>query len=1394
MSIAYRPRAEATKLVITKGKTLGEVLTENALDGKLDLVAQYNWGTKVPAEINRALVELVGCEKLDDKPLLTVLDPARGTGGAICKPEPWTRGEFAYGKTHTVKVKKRLPATAAAIVKLPAFFNPEKAETCPVEYLLEGDASRGSDKDFEIHATGYYAEVKDREGAGTNFVEKPSGTVTIGNVKETHLIQKRAAGAPGPVTFTWDGKSEAVEGVLKSSKIVNSACAPYFVSVRYYKDPVDKTAFLRLDPFYPRWNLVGKAKWDLDEKSMIVKWEVQGEESSRTKLKNGQIRLYDKDGLVFFAPLTKEQIASGTYDLLKAPIAWEKAKVEQLKLPYRVQIQAHSDDEEDNGLGLAVMPTQVPPYNYEKVQFIGFNIRNDTTPAGTEYLGHADPDTDIAFRCEAMIQAIQLAKATTETDRKTLKVFMAPEFYFRGKEGAYPVEKISTIVPQLRKETDKYEYLDWLFVFGTALGYQKHEESAGKETRHGTALHKVQIVSRVAGRKMNVRAWTAPQAGWALRTATERKLIAAPPGPMGTKDPDHGWCPVEVTFNSIGGLKLGEFAYLEEPVMTILDTEPTGALTTAKIKVASNVCGRIAVDPTTHDVVTVGGKFWRVESDGKTGWVINAKYVEAEDHYILTLHAPAAYKKGKPLELIEPIASELYNVALMQKGWHAPHLSDGSLREVVTYKEDLSHIDFIRDKSLEFYDPSGAGRKIQMNYQNNVALLPTTGGKDIGGASPNVKREADSAIGSEINKSGLGGGCVIMVDRVTFGMEVCRDHCVHRLFNFYTGTTVRPGDPQVQVQLIPSWGMAIGMCDTGKELASLPDALVFNVDGSRMESVARVADGTFSCDDHLTATNGTSIPCAGPKSTLGAGTLYYICEDCPPDDAYDTVRCTTHPPKTCAAPLRKIGTSIAASSTAAVSKTNSTAYFKKQGSVQVFPVKPLPPPDVSVAPPVLSAIANGTVKPGFEVEITLTGTGLAEVRAVHIDGKNVSVKSFNVVSDTEVKATLSANIFAAVETHNVTVGTLSGASNPKDFKVVAPSAPTLISVTPPSGKFGYFHDIVVKGTNLQSVYSITCGDPKVKITDIKSASDDTYKMEIEVAPDANPGVCTITFKSAGGSATIAFNVLARPLPVVSSVTPREFDLDSVTPGIVLTGTELEFALSVTVSGTGVTADFVTDSDTQLTLKIEVDPGATPGDRNLVVKTLSGDSLSYVIKVVSPPLPTLTDIDPDSYECGFPFSVQLTGTDLDTTNDVVVSGAGVTVVDWKNVTATGMKVKLEIEPTAAAGDRELTVTTLGGTAKITFTVEARSAPTITSVTPTSGAQGATLQITISGSDMLLVKTVGFSGAGVRATGLNDQEDDEIVVTIKIEPGAAKGDRTFTVTNHGGKSNELTFRVV
>jgi len=1390
MSIAYKPRKDATKLTVEKGKTLAEVLAAGGLTGQLDLVAQYNWGTKEPAEINRALIELVGCEKFDADPLKTVLDPTRGTGGVICKPEPWTQGEFAYGKTHTVKVKKRLPATGAAIDKLPYFFNPEKGEKCPFEYLLEGDPERVKTADLEVHVasywgvtgrssptvpkpdveeyvTSYYDEVKAEDvRQGDEYVEKPTGTFTKGNVKETHILKKSEDKPRGLLTFEWDGKSKATEGVLKADALASSRCAPYLVSVRYYKNAVDKTAILRLKPFYPQWKLTGKKKWDLIEDSLIVHWRIEGEETSKAKLTNGQIRLYDKAGLVFFAPLTADQIKNGKYDLLQEAIKWDKSKVEMDNLPYRVQIQVHSNDEEENGLALAVEPTQVPPYNYEKVQLISYDARNDTDATNTDYLGDGDDDTDIDFRVAAMIEAIQKARPV-ETDRKTLKVFVAPEFYFRGKKGAYAFEKISTIVPKLRKETDKYEYLDWWFVFGTALGSYSHE-ATGSATEHGNAIHLLTIDGIIDGTEITATVWSAPKQGWELHTkAGQKKTITGPPVWPVTSDKLKFPSTVKLTLSDTLNLapttdKID--AWVIEPVMTILDTVPTNISQAKEIIVASAICSQMAVDSKTNKVITVGGTHWEAESGGVVKRITHSTFDKSLKQFKLTLESDAAFQSGKPLILREPKTVEIFNVALMQKGWNAPHMGDGSLREVITYKEDMSHIDYIKDIGItdgQFYDKGGDFRKIRMNYLNDVPFLPTAGAKDIGGASPNVERKSASNVGSEINESGLGGGCVIMVDRVTFGVEVCRDHCVYRLFRFYTGSTVRAGDPLVQVQLIPSWGMSIGCVeDHGKEVAALRNALVFNVDGPRMDAVARVWDTTYSCDEHVTVS----------EADLG---------DC----------------SVCNLPLQQMGTSVTAGTSIDVPKSDDPKYFAGMGIVRVFPAKTLPDADVATSPPILQSIINATEEQGFTIKVTLKGSNLSDARWVNIDGEGVSLKRLQIVSDAEVKATLAIAHDAAVGTRKLTVSNLSGPSAASvDFNVALRPAPAIDSVSPPEGFVFNQYNVTLTGRNLLTCRSINYSSSGV-FTDGKPAYfDDHIDLKIWLNDTAVIGPCTITVKTAGGSATGVFTVKDRTLPIVDSVTPAVYDHGRRYYGVVVTGTNLNLAQDLTLGDGVVLSSKAIVSSTEIRMDVEVGRDAAVGPRDLIVIPRSGTRAPVAVTITTPSIPSLYRASPDNLDQGLSSTRVLYGNHLLTTNKVTVSGAGVSVGSFSNVTASGLEVVLGADEAAIPGVRDITVTTLGGVSNsVPFTVNQRPAPTLARVTPNYGAAGETVQVKIQGQDLWSHKDLKISGGGITVDSIDKDENRELVATLTIDPGASLGDRNLTVTNHGGVSNALTFKV-
>lgn len=94
----------------------------------------------------------------------------------------------------------------------------------------------------------------------------------------------------------------------------------------------------------------------------------------------------------------------------------------------------------------------------------------------TDYFRHSEDDMeDMQKKCRELWKGVEAAADGIRVrkipdDNKTLKIFMAPEFYFRGKNGAYSPDVVSEIVPLMRAfGASKASFQDWLFVFGTAV-------------------------------------------------------------------------------------------------------------------------------------------------------------------------------------------------------------------------------------------------------------------------------------------------------------------------------------------------------------------------------------------------------------------------------------------------------------------------------------------------------------------------------------------------------------------------------------------------------------------------------------------------------------------------------------------------------------------------------------------------------------------------------------------------------------------------------------------------------------------------------------------------------------------------------------------------------------
>ena len=161
------------------------------------------------------------------------------------------------------------------------------------------------------------------------------------------------------------------------------------------------------------------------------------------------------------------------------------------------------------------------------------------------------------------------------------------------------------------------------------------------------------------------------------------------------------------------------------------------------------------------------------------------------------------------------------------------------------------------------------------------------------------------------------------------------------------------------------------------------------------------------------------------------------------------------------------------------------------------------------------------------------------------------------------------------------------------------------------------------------------------------------------------------------------------------------------------------------------------------------------------------------------------------------AVTLTGTNFVVgATTVNVSGAGVTV----NNVVVGSSTSLTADLRARSGRscrsvRTVTVTTAGGTSGgQTFTINPPPAPTLTSVSPNQGIRGATVAVTLTGTNFVVgATTVNVAGGDVTVNNVVVGSSTSLTANFVLDLASLGGARTVTVTTAGGTSGAQTFTI-
>jgi hypothetical protein len=178
-----------------------------------------------------------------------------------------------------------------------------------------------------------------------------------------------------------------------------------------------------------------------------------------------------------------------------------------------------------------------------------------------------------------------------------------------------------------------------------------------------------------------------------------------------------------------------------------------------------------------------------------------------------------------------------------------------------------------------------------------------------------------------------------------------------------------------------------------------------------------------------------------------------------------------------------------------------------------------------------------------------------------------------------------------------------------------------------------------------------------------------------------------------------------------------------------------------------------------------------------------------------PVPTLSSISPNFGARGTTVAVTLTGTNLIGTTAITVSGKGVSAPSFTVVNSTTITTNFIITPTAGLGTVNVHVTSAGGTSNdVQFTVQG---PTLTSIAPSSGVRGTSVNVTLTGTNLLGATGVNAQGNNINVSNFVVVNATTVTATLTLAPGTALGGHNISVStpnSNGGVTNNVTFTVL
>lgn len=432
--------------------------------------------------------------------------------------------------------------------------------------------------------------------------------------------------------------------------------------------------------------------------------------------------------------------------------------------------------------------------------------------------------------------------------------------------------------------------------------------------------------------------------------------------------------------------------------------------------------------------------------------------------------------------------------------------------------------------------------------------------------------------------------------------------------------------------------------------------------------------------------------------------------------------------------------------------SNST---QRDGAVTVTPA----------LPPVVTAVTPATAFLNTTINFTVTGTNYDATGSMTMvnftrgafENLNVTLSS---VTTTKIDGTMTIGPDAPAGPWDLTVTTANGGTSPVKTGALTVSKnipPAISAITPTTGAKNTTVNYTITGNNFQT----GSGQTRVRVYEdvmdseiaasFISITPTTIAGSLDISPDAIPGSYMLEVNTVdGGTATkpAAFQVVHAAIPTIAGIAPSSgYRNDTIE--YTITGTNFQPGLTTVTfrnqsTGTALGVSEVSSvTGTKITGSLTVPATSPTGYYRLDIIAADGGVVNrlnaFRIDAVNPPV--ISSLTPTTGAKGSTTAFTLTGSNFmsaERTSVLLVDDVSGTAVlaDKMSTLPTKIIGSFTIPATAPPGKYRLELsTTDGGTAKRNdaFTVNYRSLPVISSITPSFGARNTNVSFTLKGDN-------------------------------------------------------------